>query len=230
MRLVEFDLKPGIGRNSQLNPKLWQQGRLDPLVRLKLLKTAELFRQFVDLDFPVLDLQITGAQAGMTYTDSSDLDLHIITDFSRIDCDQELAELFDTKRLLFKQQHAISIRGIPVEPGVEDINQPSRGSSYSLITEKWIRPPQTVKADFTASNRLADLLAQVITGALAIPDRQILDKVLKLTRKIRKVSLGTDQGEFHPGNIAYKAVRNQGLISDLQDRIRELEDQALSID
>lgn len=231
MRVTEFDTSSrGIGQHRKLNPRLWQEDKLRPEVKGQLLKIAQLFREFVDLDFPVIDLQIVGAQAGYTYTDYSDLDLHLITDFKRIDCDQELRELFDTKRLLFKRQHQISIAGVPVEPGVEDLDQPTRGSSYSIMRDQWVRLPRRPdQVNTRASDQLAKKMIRAVRAVLDSGDRQSQQQVLKLLRQIRKQSLATDLAEFHPGNVAYKTLRNLGLIDDLQRAIQRAQDRALSL-
>jgi hypothetical protein len=103
MRMIEF-IK-GYDNHDQLNPKIWDGEQLRPEVKIKLLQIAEKFREFIDIDVPVIDVQITGGQVTYHYTEHSDLDLHLIIDYSKIKCDQEVAELLDTKRLLFKQRH-----------------------------------------------------------------------------------------------------------------------------
>ncbi len=78
MRLREvdeaFDL---VTINRELNPKIWQGGRLDGKVRLKLLEIAQAFVDFVGIDLDVEDYTITGSNANYTWTDYSDLDLHV---------------------------------------------------------------------------------------------------------------------------------------------------------
>lgn len=229
MRLIEFDAIPGIGQESVLNPKIWHRGSVRPEVQSRLLKTAKLFKSFIDIDFPLLDVQIVGAQAGTTYTEYSDLDLHLITDFSSISCDQELSELFDTKRLLFKNQHKISIRGIPVEPGVEDRAKPTRGNAYSLIKNRWIRRATAHRVDLASSESLADIMARLIVAAIQTGNRSHAEQVLKLLRTVRKLALSSSQAEYHPGNIAYKSLRNQGLIDDLTQWIKQQQDRELSL-
>lgn len=230
MRLIEFDPVPGIGQESALNPRIWHGDKLKPEVRSHLLKIAKLFRSFIDIEFPLLDIQIVGAQAGTTYTEYSDLDLHLITDFNLIRCDQELSELFDTKRLLFKNLHKISIRGIPVEPGVEDQNRPSRGNAYSLVKNHWIRRALPRTVDLASSDDLARTLARLIVTAIRRGDLVHAQRVLTLIRTVRKFGLSSAQAEYHPGNVAYKSLRNQGLIDALVQWIGAQQDRELSLD
>ena len=138
MKFSELAAEP-IGRNQTLNPKIWQDGRVRPEVRAALLKIAQDFEQFIDVPIQVEDIIIAGAQANLTYSEYSDLDLHLVVDYSTVDCAREAAELFDSKRLLFKEKHRIEIRGIPVEPGVEDLRNPTVSAAYSLIKNQWLR-------------------------------------------------------------------------------------------
>ena len=68
--------------NTTLNPKLWDHDRLKPEVRGALLRMAEDFIDFVAVPFDVEDIVITGGNVNFTYTAHSDIDLHIIADFS----------------------------------------------------------------------------------------------------------------------------------------------------
>ena len=78
MRLREFSQTDFVTVNSELNPKLWQGGRLDGKVRLKLLQIARAFVDFVGIDLDVKDYTITGSNANYTWSKYSDLDLHVI--------------------------------------------------------------------------------------------------------------------------------------------------------
>ena len=79
MKIIEF-----IHAKSELNPLIWNQDMLDQQVRLKLISIAVHFKNFVEIDFPVLDLQLTGGMVSRYYTEHSDLDLHIITDYDTV--------------------------------------------------------------------------------------------------------------------------------------------------
>ena len=59
MRLREFSAAEFVTVNKELNPKLWQGGRLDGKVRQKLLEIARAFVDFVGIDLDVKDYTIT---------------------------------------------------------------------------------------------------------------------------------------------------------------------------
>jgi hypothetical protein len=227
MRMIEFK---GYQLHDQLNPKLWDGTSLRPDVKLKLLKTAELFLEFLDIQVPVIDLQITGGQVTYHYTDHSDLDLHLIIDYDQIDCDQEIEELLDTKRLLFKQQHDINIKGIPVEPGTEDIKRPTVSSAYSLKTDSWIREPknQSSRIDQETIEKQSQYWVKIFRSVLDENDPETAKKLLKIIRKYRKIGLKRT-GEYGVENLVYKGLRNQGLIKQLERAVLSSQDRDLSI-
>jgi len=230
MLIREF-LSPGIEAHPQLNDLLWSdQAQLDPMVRSHLIKIANHFKRFVDLDFEVLDLQITGGQTGRYWTEHSDLDLHLITDYRNIDCDQELAELFDTKRLLYKQQHKIEIRGIPVELYVEDLSEPAVGGAYSLIRDQWVRPSTEPRGplDLKRVEQFAGRWQQIMSRAIDSSDLEQARRVMTVLKDYRRKGL-SHSGEYGVANLVFKSLRNSGLVDRLRQQIIDLEDQQLSL-
>ena len=132
MNFTEFSAP--VEKHATLNPKLWSNGRLKPEVKQALEKIAVDFEEYIGVPFKVVDVIVAGGNANYNYTEHSDLDLHLIADFDSVDCDREAAELFDSKRLLYKEQYNVEIYGIPVELYVEDQRSPAVSSSYSIIS------------------------------------------------------------------------------------------------
>jgi hypothetical protein len=229
MKIMEF-LPFGIETHSELNPSLWKDNQLTAEVKEKLLAVAKHFRKYVDIDFPVIDVIITGGQTNKYYTKYSDLDLHIITDYDRINCDKELSELFDTKRLLYKEQYNIKIKGIPVELYVEDSRQFTVGGAYSIIKDKWLRPSTEPNQDIdhAAINKLAMKWYKIITNAIASKDLESLEQVLDRLKEFRKKGLRI-QGEYGIANLTFKSLRNSGIVDQLRKTIIAQQNQKLSI-
>ncbi len=231
MRFNEFE-EP-IGQNQKLNPRLWHRDQIRPEVKSALLRIAKKFEEFIDIPVKVQDIIITGAQANLTYSPHSDLDLHLIIDYDSVDCDQEVGELLDTKRLLFKQQHQITIRGIPVEPGAEDSKNTLQGAAWSLIQDRWVRKQAsgTSIPDYDRKElaRLIGIWKNIIQKAQQSHDLQIMKQVLKLLKKYRKLALKTSKRELSLANLVYKSLRNDQTINNLQQQIWDLEDQKLSL-
>jgi ribosomal protein L35AE/L33A len=228
MRILELDL--GFEQHNELNPLLWQGEELRPEVKVALLKIAKDFVEYVEVPFEVKDLVLTGSQLGYYYTKHSDLDLHIIVDFNTVDCDREAAELFDTKRLLYKKQYDISIRGVPVEVYIEDSNFPAVSATYSLGDDGWrVKPDgQPQEIDTEEIVRMSKIWGTVIGKAIESNDLETGRKVLKMLRNYRKLGL-KHSGEYGIENLVYKTLRNSKIIEKLMKLIGDLHDQSLSI-
>jgi hypothetical protein len=213
-----------------LNPKLWNNNQLRPDVKQALLRIAQDFKDYIGVPFKVVDVQVAGGNANYTYTDHSDLDLHLIADFSSVQCDREAAELFDSKRLLYKEQYDVKIHGIPVELYVEDQDHPAVSSSYSLLNDQWIREPKKQVADIDRDEveRMSGVWHKIIQHAIQTADRHSLQNVLKLLRKYRKMGL-QHSGEFGVPNLVYKSLRNDNTLRGLSRLLDRLHDQELSI-
>lgn len=231
MRIFEFsDL--GYETHDSLNPRLWISDReLRPEVKLQLLKIAELFREFIDLEnLPVVDLVITGGQATRHYTKHSDLDLHLIIDYDRVQCDGEVQELLDAKRLLFKREHEIEIRGIPVEPGTEDAGQQGHGAAWSLLKDRWVReiPEPKISPDLQDIDQAANQWSKLIDEILDQNSLESAEKLLKMIRKYRKLGLKRS-GEYGKENLVYKTLRNRGSLAKLVKFLAQAQDRALGL-
>ena len=228
MRILEFNL--GFEEHDSINPLLWQGDELRPEVNLALLKIAKDFIEYIDVPFEVSDLVLTGSQLGYYYTKHSDLDLHIVVDFNTVKCDGEVAELFDTKRLLYKKQYDITIRGIPVEVYIEDLNYPAVSATYSLGQQQWITKPEQHPADIDLEEikRMSKVWSTVIGKAIESNDLETGRKTIKMLRNYRKLGL-KQTGEYGIENLVYKTLRNSKIIENLMKMIGDLHDQSLSI-
>lgn len=228
MRILELDL--GFEEHNELNPLLWQGEELRPEVKMALLKIARDFVEYVEVPFEVKDLVLTGSQLGYYYTKHSDLDLHIIVDFNTVDCDREAAELFDTKRLLYKKQYDISIHGVPVEVYIEDSNFPAVSATYSLGQGGWQKKPSSEPADIDTREvvRMSKIWSTVIGQAIESNDLETGRKVLKMLRNYRKLGL-KHSGEYGIENLVYKTLRNSKIIEKLMKMLGDLHDQSLSL-
>lgn len=225
-----FEFNPPIELHNELNPVLWEGDEIRREIAVKLLKIAREFYDFLGVSVQIEDVLITGSQANYNYTRQSDIDLHLIVDFTKVQCDQEVKELFDTKRKLWKEHHNITIKGIEVECYVEDSNEPAVTSSYSLIHEQWIKEPSNriTGYDYAKVEQLATMWSKVIDSAIDSNDLSSLRAVKDSLAIFRRKSLAKD-GEFGAGNLAFKALRNSDYISRLMTAINDLNDQQLSL-
>jgi hypothetical protein len=229
MRANEFTKNPIVTVNKQLNPKIWRGSELDPQVADKLKEIAAAFVDFVAIELDIVDLTITGSNANYTWTEYSDLDLHVIV--AGIP-DDNSRELFNAKKTLWGDQHDITVKGLPVECYVqgEDEKHHSTGV-YSLLDSAWIIEPKKIKpqVDDSAVDAKKDSVLHDIEVALLSKD---LDKIRTVKDKItqmRKAGLAR-AGEWSTENLVFKIIRNLGLIDQIAEKIRELEDQELSLE
>jgi hypothetical protein len=222
-----------IAYNPVLNPKLWEgSGQLKSQVRGALLRIAQDFKDYVDIPFTVVDVIITGSNVNYNYTGKSDLDLHLIADFGSVNCDREAAELFDTKRLLYAEEHNIEVYGIPVGLYVEDQDHPGvSAGSYSIMRDQWLNKPSKDQPKYDADQviKMTQVWRTVIQHAMQTGDLQVCRNTVQLLRKYRKLGLAQPQGEFSTANLVYKALRNDDVIAAMTTLINRLHDQQLSL-
>jgi hypothetical protein len=225
-----FEYTDPIEIHDQLNPSLWQGDDLRKDVQYALLKIAKEFYQFLDIDVTLLDLVVSGRQVNYNYTKHSDLDLHLIVPYSQVECDVAVDELFDAKRKLWKQQHDISVKGVPVELYVEDVDNPPVSSSYSVVRNEWIKRPnrEAVNYDEQEVRRVFAIWERAISGAIATDSLEMCRNIKDMLKMYRKEGLA-QHGEFGVPNLVFKALRNDGQIGKLMDAIGNLHDRQLSL-
>lgn len=228
MRILEFD--QAFVPHDVLNPKLWSNEDLYPDVKSALVKIAQDFKTYVDVPFQVNDIVITGGQVSYFYTEHSDLDLHLIVDFNSVDCDREAAELFDAKRLLYKNRYTITVKGIPVELYIEDDRYPAVSASYSILKNEWLSKPeiQSDKIDYEEIERMSGIWQKIIGHSLRSNDIKTAKKTLDLLRNYRKLGLKTS-GEYGVANLVYKTLRNNKTLEKLVSFIDQTHEKQLSI-
>lgn len=230
MRLRELHERSDlITVNRRLNPKIWDGEELDPTVAQKLKEIADAFQEFIGIDLDVVDYTITGSNANYTWTEHSDLDLHLIVKGLPSD---EARELFNAKKALWGEQHTITIKGLPVECYVQGQEEEHHSTGvYSIARDRWLVEPKKIKpeVDDSAVEAKKDAVIHDIETALLSKDLNRLRAVKEKITKMRKAGLER-AGEWSVENLVFKILRNLGLIDEIADKIRELEDQELSLE
>ena len=229
LRELEESLSQLVTVNRRLNPKLWHNGELDLEVSTKLQDIAEAFEKFIGIDLPVIDYTITGSNANYTWTQHSDLDLHLIVKGAVTDAEREL---YNAKKALWAEQHTITVRGLPVECYVQGEQEEHHSTGvFSIAKDQWLVEPKKIKpeVDDSAVERKKDSMVHDMETALLSQDLERLRRVKERITEMRKAGLDR-AGEWSVENLVFKILRNLGLIDKISEKIRELEDKELSLE
>jgi hypothetical protein len=231
--LESYKLSDAIKFRTELNPMLFNDERMASDVREKLLEIANEFIDYLGINnLDIDDITLSGSNAAYTYTDHSDIDLHILVDMNKINNDDIYRELFTAKKNLFNADHDIKIRGYDVELYVQDKNQPVKSlGEYSILNDKWIKFPRKQRASIdqnSVKNKVTKLvqMAEIANRSTNIDQ---IDKVLSTIKRYRQAGLDK-HGEFGPENIAFKILRTNGIIDDLYKHRNRLYSIQLSLD
>jgi len=231
--LHSFKLSDAVTFHDKLNPKLWIGVVLRPEVKDQLMTIAQDFLEELGVhDLDVKDITISGSNAAYSYTKHSDLDLHILVDMGNLPVDEVYRELFTAKKTIYNDTHDIKIHGIPVELYVQDSRQPvvSLGE-YSVMHDKWLRIPSKRRSNFdqTSTKSKYEKLLGLIEIALKSKKYSKVKHIIDTIKRYRQAGLDKG-GEFGPENLAYKALRSQGLITKLYALRDRLHSEKLTIE
>ena len=235
-------------KNDTLAPRIWDGFDLNPRARLKLLDIADDFWDFVNITWVKRKgIHLTGSICNFNWSKFSDIDLHLVVDFSEIDERKDFVqEYFDAKKNEWNNEHSnLKIFGYPVELYVEDVNaETASGGLYDLEENDWIKKPspngiKSIGLDkYEIKNKSADLMTKIddlYDAFKATNDdaelREIGRKAHKLRDKIKKMrKFGLNRGgESDSFNIIYKVLRRAGYMDMLWDLSSELYDKLNSI-
>ena len=223
-----------------MEPHFWQDNQLVPKVSRRLKRIAEDFAKGLEIPTEMVDLRFTGSLANYNWSRYSDIDLHLVVDFSKIDSDTELVKaFFDAARMRWNELHDIRIFGYEVEVYVENVGDVHKSSGiYSIMKDEWfIEPdPTDVHFDFAiARSKSDDVMTQInmIEKFAEKKPRSALAAVERLKRKIRsmrRAGLMSKQQEFSAENIAFKILRREDALQKLNDLKYEAYDNIMSME
>ena len=207
---------------------------LKPEIRKSLLRIAYDFLESLDPKMTFADITLTGSMANYNYTDQSDLDLHILFDFSSMGENGELIQnLFNAKRQIWNDVHNIKIKDHDVELYAQDSKEPHHSTGvFSVLRNKWLVVPHRANPEIDEEYVLKK--SQDIMGRIDhLIDLEEKRRALEITKdkimKMRKAGLER-KGEFAEENLIFKTLRNTGYIGKLNDIIRNEYDRSVSLD
>ena len=228
-------LDESIERHETLNSKLFDENnKLKEDVREALLNVKDEFLKDLSgnkIPLRVIDIWLVGSNASFNYTDKSDIDLHIIANLDDVCEDTCLLQiLYNYVKASFNRRHDISIKGLPVEVYIQDVNSNSVSNGiYSLQEDEWIKFPEQLpeyETDTTKLVGLQDLLR--IYNTLDRTNIEQIKSLIDYAYIIRQK--GLVEGEFSDGNLSFKEFRNLGYLDELKDLVAELRSKELSLE
>lgn len=224
-----------------LNPKVWNEDdSLNSEVRDKLIEIAAEFINFISVPILVDDIIFTGSLANYNWSEYSDIDLHIVADFSQFD--EELLELyqelFKVKKTIFNSDHDIKIFGYEVELYIQNSSESHFSTGvYSVLNDEWIEKPK--KED----NKIdTEILKEKINHWMSTIDtvlnnsslenieesKEYLKKIKDKIKKYRSSGL-KKEGEYSYENLVFKYLRRNGYLDRLFEFEKKLTDRELSL-
>jgi hypothetical protein len=234
LELEKFKIEDAINFHDELNPLLFDENnKLKPNIKKQLLIITDDFVEYMGIpDLAIEDVIITGSNVAFTYTPHSDIDLHILVDFSELSESDVYKELFNAKKMLYNDTYKITIRDIPVEVYVQDTAQAHTSlGEYSIYQDKFTRFPTRKRAnlDEISAEHKFERLEQLAIEGLKSQDIEKVKHVLSIIKRYRQAGLDT-KGEFGPENLAFKAIRSKGYFQSLFNLRNDLKAKGLSIE
>ena len=226
--------------NNSLKSAFWRDNSLDPAVSQKLLEIATNFFEDLGLEGNNLeDVTFTGSLANYNWTRYSDVDLHLLVDFSKIDDNTELVrEFFNAKTSLWNKTHDIDVLNHEVELYVQDVSEEHHSTGvFSIKNDQWIAEPTRVepKVDTDMVKRkiksFIDMIERVEDEFDDKKYQKAYEMSINLAKKLKnfRASGLEEVGEFSNENLAFKYLRNKGFIKTLYETRNKSYDKMMSI-
>lgn len=229
-------LKP----KNNLFPKFWKKENLNPIVSRKLMQIADEVVKSLDLSDEVKDIIITGSIASYNWHEMSDIDLHIVLDFEKIDDNFDLVKrMLDQTRINWNKKHDIKIAGKEVELYFQHYEEEHEANGiWSLELEKWLKKPTKVdvEIDLQTTEKKAESIAVCIEHLYEMfkdkKYKETYDFAKKIKNKIARMRNSglAKEGIYSPENLAFKMLRNSGYLEKVSSLKIKSYDNMMSID
>ncbi len=225
-----------------LEPQIWQNEKLNATVKSKLMKIATDFYNGLKLpsEVKMKDVIFTGSLANYNWSKFSDVDLHIVLDFSQLEGgDQFKEDFFWAQKALWNQEHNITIFDYPIEIYAQDIKAKLVATAvYSVKFDKWVLKPErenfkiNKKVIKNKAERFIERLKDIRDDYKAKDYQNVVDKVAALKDKIKKYrTAGLDNGgEFSIENLVFKVLRRTPFMDILDSYKAKAYDTLMSVE
>ena len=218
--------------NDILNPNVWDDLKLKPEIKEKLLQIGKDFYADTETDAPLKDILFVGSLANFNWSDTSDFDVHVVIDFKDVDENVELVEkLVNALKSKWNDEHDIHLKGHNVEVYIQDITKENRSSGvYSLMQDKWLTEPQkeNVLIDKEKIQQKYNDYVRKIESGIKTQNIEKLKTIVKDVYDMRQSGLDKS-GELSTENLVFKILRSRNYIEKLKTEINKLYDKAQSL-
>lgn len=235
-------------KRNKLADRIWDGMSLNPRARLKLLDIADDFWDTVGTDWVKRKgIILTGSICNYNWSKFSDIDLHIVVDFSDVDDRTDFVqEYYDSKKNEWNNSHEnLKIYGFNVEVYVEDVNADTQsGGIYDLEKNEWIKQPniEDIHSLGLSKYEIKNISSKIMTRIDDYNEKldtlddnhklEMLGKkahlLLNKIKAMRKYGLKRN-GETDTYNIIYKVLKRSGYLDKLWDISSSLYDKVNSI-
>ena len=182
---------------------------------------------------------MTGSLSNYNWSQFSDVDLHIVSDFDNYGENKELYEdLFRLKKNYFNLMHNIKVKGFDVELYVQNATEAHFSSGvYSVLNDEWLEKPtkEEVIIDNKKLKEKTEKWMSIIDELIDnVDDEEIEDAkemISKHKEKLRnyRTSGLKEGGEYSYENLVYKVLRRNGYLEKLQNLENDIIDKKLSL-
>ena len=233
--LMAFDVQP------TLNQKIWNADeQVRPGVKGALMDIVEEFMEGLDMDLEMKDVIVTGSIANYNWSKFSDIDLHILVDFSEINDNEEMVKkFFDAVRSNWNKLHNIRVKGHEVEIYVQDEHEPHVSTGvYSLLDDRWLVKPKKVRPAIdrhTATKKMKQIareigkLSSLFDSGAHEESYAMAQAIKEKIKRMRQAGLERS-GIYAPENLAFKMLRRSGDIEQLFSIYTQAYDKIYSLD
>lgn len=210
--------------HDELSPLIWDEDKkMKDEIRKRLMEISKRFIEFSNLEnIKFKDIILTGSMANYNYSEYSDLDIHIIINYSQISNNEEFADEFlKMKKQIWSEKFPIQIKGHEVEMYYQDADEAHHSTgTYSIMNNDWINEPTKKIINIDTHNiqkKTAQLMYEIDDLTKITDPNGFLKEYTRIKDKIKKMrQTGLEKnGEFSVENLVFKLLRNTGYLEKL---------------
>lgn len=226
-----------------LHPLFWNSKlEFNDEVSNQLILIATKFYESLKLNVQIKDIILIGSVANYNWHSESDLDAHIVLDYTDISSDKTLVDNYlELERKEWNNLHDINIVEYPVELSFNDVNDTiNSAGKYSLLNGKWLKIPEieniTQHTIDESKNIVTVLSKSIIELETKYKNNEVTShdayrqskRIWKIIKKLRGDFLKID-GEYGPKNLAFKQLRQEGYLDTITNIKTDAHDDIFSI-